>query len=359
VHPEPETEPAEPESPAAGRGRAGGVIVVAALCAMAGFGLLFFYSDGVKLAYAAANISWLRFLLPTLATLVSYALMALSYDGIARAAGTPVGFQPMLRITFVSNTVNYLVATGGLSGFAVRMYFFRRQGIPMGRAVTISFVQGLLTNLALLVFLVLGFYFLVRRESLGTAALVAAAVCLGIFVLIMGLCVILLVRPSTRRRVLHWAGDVAHRLARRFLPAHRAPRRTHVWRLLRNVEDGFDFMVANWRQMLVPAVYILLDWVVTLAVLWGCFWCVDLLVAPALITVGFSVAILSSMVSIAPGGLGIMESLTTALFATLGTPLAPTVIALILFRISYYALPFVVSLVFFRRMLSDARAHSH
>ena len=41
------------------------------------------------------------------------------------------GVHFMLRITFVSNTVNYIVSTGGLSGFAVRMYFFRQSGIPM------------------------------------------------------------------------------------------------------------------------------------------------------------------------------------------------------------------------------------
>lgn len=350
------TAPPQTGSTARGLGR---VATLAALFALAAFGLLFFYSDGVKLLNAAASISWLRFLLPIGATLFSYVLMALSYDGIAAAASKPLGLVPMLRITFVSNTVNYIVATGGLSGFAVRMYFFRRSGIPMGQAVTISFVQGLLTNLALLVFLVLGFYFLVRHETLGGAALAAAGGLLGVFILIMALCVVLLVRGTARRRVLLWTGGAIMRFSERFLSDGRRPSHMQIWRLLHNVDDGFRFMVAHWPRMIVPTIYILLDWVATLAVLWGCFWSVGLYVAPALITVGFSVAILSSLVSLAPGGLGIMESLTTALFATLGTPLAPTVIALILFRLSYYALPFVVSLVFFRGMLQDARDHSH
>jgi uncharacterized protein (TIRG00374 family) len=324
-----------------------------------GFGILYFYSDGMKLLEAAAGISWPRFLVPVGATLLSYVLMALSYEGIAAAAGNPIGLRSMLRITYVSNTVNYLIATGGLSGFAVRMYFFRQNGIPMGRAVTVSFVQGLLTNLALLVFLVMGFYFLATHQALGATALGLAGGLLALFVLVMVLCVVLLLRPRLRRRVLFQGGEIFLRLARRVLPASRAPRRTRMWRLQHNIDHGFAFMLANWRQMLLPTVYILLDWVATLAVLWGCFWSVNLLVPPPLITVGFSVAILSSIVSLAPGGLGIMESLTSGLFAALGTPLAPTVIALILFRLSYYALPFVVSVVFFRGMLRDAREHSH
>ena len=144
-----------------------GILVAIFIVVIAAAGVLLFYSDGQKVVAAAASISWMRFTLPIAATLLSYLLMALSYEGIAAAAGTPVGLWPMLRITFVSNTVNYLVATGGLSGFAVRMYFFQRHGIPVGRAVTVSFVQGLLTNLALMVFLILGFAFLVRHATLG------------------------------------------------------------------------------------------------------------------------------------------------------------------------------------------------
>ena len=349
-----ETNSHSPESPANRRH----LITFGLFFLAAAVGLLLFYADGLKLLEAAASVSWIRFLLPIAATLLSYVLMALSYDGIAAAAHHPVGLGPMLRITFVSNTVNYIVATGGISGFAVRMYFFQRQGIPVGRAVTISFVQGLLTNLALLVFLVLGFYFLVRQETLGTAAVVAAGTVLGLFVLIMALCVILFVRAGIRRRMLLRGGYLLHRVGERILPEGKAPSRMKIWRLAHNVDHGFGFLVAHWSRMIAPTVYILLDWVATLAVLWGCFWSVGLNVPPALVTVGFAVAILSSMISIAPGGIGIMEGLTTALFASLGTPLAETVIALILFRLSYYALPFAVSLVFFRGMFEDARAHS-
>ena len=49
--------------------------------------------------------------------------------------------------------MNYLVATGGLSGFAVRMYFFTRLGISSQTAVIISLAQTFLTNCMLLIFL--------------------------------------------------------------------------------------------------------------------------------------------------------------------------------------------------------------
>jgi len=331
------------------------LLLATASFALAGFGLLYFYSDGKELAQVASSIAWPRLLAPIGATLFSYVLMTLSYDGIARAAGTPIGFLPMMRITFVSNIVNYIVATGGLSGFALRMYFFRHNGIPVGRAVTISFVQGLITNVTLLVFLVMGFVFLLTHESLGTTALVSAAVLLAVFVLATALCLVLLIRPAVRRRVLFWGLEASHVIAKRFLPHHRTPRRVRLWRLQINIERGFAFMLANWRQMVLPVIYIVLDWVVTLGVLWSSFWCVHELVPFPLVTVGFAVGILFSLVSLAPGGIGIMEGSMTTVFVALGVPLEPTVVAVLIFRLAYYAVPFLVSLAFFRGMLRSAR----
>lgn len=363
--PRPDARSAEPESdvttasglPAAGLSRQSTrrVLIATAAFALLGFGFMFFYSDGKQLLNVASSIAWPRLAVPVAATLFSYVLMTLSYEGIARAAGTPIGFVPMLRITFVSNVVNYIVATGGLSGFALRMYFFRQSDIPMGRAVTISFVQGLITNLTLLVFLVMGFVFLLTHESLGTAALVSAAVLLALFVIATLLALLLLVHHGVRRRVLFWGLEASHAIGRRFLPNHRTPRRMRLWRLQVNIERGFAFMLANWRSMVMPVVYIVLDWVVTLGVLWASFWSVGVVVPFPLVTVGFAIGILFSMVSLAPGGIGIMEGSMTAIFVALGVPLEPTVVAVLIFRIAYYAVPFLVSVSFFRTMLRVAR----
>jgi hypothetical protein len=44
----------------------------------------------------------------------------------------------MCRITLVANAANYLLSTGGLSGFALRMYLFARRGIPPAAPLTLS-----------------------------------------------------------------------------------------------------------------------------------------------------------------------------------------------------------------------------
>lgn len=346
-------------STATGRSRGAAKLAVGIATAILGAaGVAFFASDGRELLQAAGDVSWVRILIPIVATILSYAMMAASYEGIAKAASTPIGFSAMHRITYVSNTINYMVSTGGLSGFAVRMYFFRKNGIPLGRAVTISFVQGLITNLTLLFFLIFAFIFLLTHESLSRVAIASAAVALLIFTSVTLLLVGLFLHAPTRRKSIRWVIGAAYRVTQRAMSAARAPSKISLLRLGNNIDDGLAFMQKNGRAMIAPIAFIVLDWFLTLAVLWGCFYAVGLNVPFALISVGFAIGILSTLVSITPAGIGIMESAVTTIFVTLGQPLEPTIIAVILFRLIFYALPFGMSIGFFHGMFQDARKHT-
>ncbi|MFP6662993.1 MAG: flippase-like domain-containing protein, partial [Deltaproteobacteria bacterium] len=118
-------------------------------------------------------------------------------------------------------------------------------------------------------------------------------------------------------------------------------------------------MLQNRHAMLAPIALIVADWFMTLGVLWGCFYAVGLEVPLPLVTVGFAIGILTTLISITPAGLGIMESAMTTIFVSLGTPLEPTIIAVLLFRLTFYAIPFALSVGFFHGMFEDARRHSH
>src|SRR5690606_20708638 len=109
------------------------------------------------------------------------------------------GFMDMLKITLVANSLNYVLATGGLSGFAARMYYFTRRSIAAESAVVISLAQTFLTNMTLLVFVMLGFvYVFVARDLDSSAMAGAAAMLLGLLAVAVAGAVILLHRGVQR-----------------------------------------------------------------------------------------------------------------------------------------------------------------
>jgi len=101
----------------------------------------------------------------------------------------------------------------------------------------------------------------------------------------------------------------------------------------------------------VPTLWIIADWAVTLLILWGGFVAVNYPIPLSFVVVGFAVGIILSLVSFVPGGLGVMEGSMAAIFASLSVPFETAVVAVLIFRVAYYVLPMIISVFFFRGML--------
>ncbi len=312
--------------------------------------LLFVFSDASKLWETASTLDVPLLAIPLACGLASYIAMALSYQGIARAAGADVPFWEMLKITFVANTANYVVSTGGLSGFAVRLYFFIRSSIPSGTAVIISLVQTFITNTVLLLFVVIGFVYLLSSRDLHGYALGTTATLLSFFALAAAVALLLLLHRGLRRRTLFIMAEAVHWFMHRFFPRHK-PGRVRIWRFQRNLNRGIEFMLARKRHMVIPTAWIVVDWVMTLLILYGAFLSVHYPIPMSFVVVGFAVGIILSLVSFVPGGLGVMEGSMAAIFASLSVPFETAVVAVLIFRVAYYVLPTIISVFFFRAML--------
>jgi glycosyltransferase 2 family protein len=316
---------------------------------LAAFGAIFLFADPRELwAVLARADPWLL-TLPVLCMIASYLTMARSYQGIAIAAGCPVSLIDMLKITFVANSMNYLVATGGLSGFAVRMYFFSRLGMASQTAVVVSLAQTFLTNCTLLAFVLVGFAYVFTSHTLQGSALVATTVLLVLAIVFALFASLLLLHPGLRRRTLFWIAQAAYWILHRVTP-HRAPPRTHIWRYQFNLNRGISFLLSRKRAMVEPLLYIIADWLLTMLILYTSFLSVQYRIEFAEVIVGFAVGIVLSFASLIPGGLGVMEGSMAAVFASMGVPFETAVVAVLLFRVSYYLLPLLISLFFLHGM---------
>ena len=315
---------------------------------------LMVFADGRELLQVASSIPAYGFALPLLFSFLSYAAMARSYQGIADLAGKHLPFLVWLRITFVSNTVNYVVTTAGLSGFAVRMYLLSQYGVESGRAVLISLIQTFLTNVTLLVFILAGFVSLLARQQLTGTPLAIASVCLVVFAGFLVYGVVLLLHRRLRRLTLFWMGSTTHRMLRRFAPA-RTPQLVRFWRFQHRLDRGIQFLLSRPVAMLGPTAWITFDWVLTCGVLWAAFLAVSHPLSPGLVMVGFGVGLFFSLVSFVPGGLGIMEGSMAAVFVSLGVPFEKAIVAILIFRVSYHLIPLIVSVFLFHGVFRAAQ----
>jgi uncharacterized protein (TIRG00374 family) len=312
--------------------------------------LLFAYSDLGELWRVTTAINPGLLAIPFFFALASYVTMSLSYEGIAHASGARVPFWEMFKVTIVGNTVNYLVTTGGLSGFAVRMYFFIRMGISSDTAVIISLIQTFITNVVLLLCVVFGFGYLLFSRDVQGVVFGAMSAFLAASLLATAVALMLLWNRELRRRTLFVLAEMSNSFLHRFLPS-RKPARVKIWRFQRNLNRGIEFLMRRKRHMIIPTLWIVGDWAATILILYSAFWITGTPIALSVVIVGFSIGIVLSFVSFVPGGLGIMESSMAAIFVSLSVPLETAVVAVLIFRVAYYVLPMVISAFFFRNML--------
>jgi uncharacterized protein (TIRG00374 family) len=352
-----------PEVPAPVSGRAGSLrrrlrrgMIFTGIVLVAVYAYMLTTAGGNSLSQTLEELEPKRLILPLLATLLSYVTMSLSYEGITRAAGANVKTSEMLRITFVANTVNYVLPTGGLSGFALRMFLLNKKGVTAGRAVLISFTQTLLTNLMLMVFIVYGLVYLMVSQRLETFSIVLVSLVVSGLTLFLVVCFLMVYRPSLRKKLFDRLIDKSDRLLVRFHRYERYGRRSHSF--FAHIDEGLRFFAAKPKAMILPLFWIFLDWIFTIAVLYASFYSIGSHVSFGQVVVAFSVGIVFAVLSFVPGGVGVLEVALEGMFESGGVPKHEAVLAILIFRISFYVIPMLLAMVLARSAFAEADVES-
>jgi uncharacterized protein (TIRG00374 family) len=331
-------------------------MIFTAVVLIAVYAYLLATAGGGSLAQTLAELEPRRLVLPLLATLLSYLTMSLSYEGITRAAGANIATREMLRITFVANTVNYVLPTGGLSGFALRMFLLNKKGVTAGRAVLISFTQTLLTNLMLMGFIVYGLIHLMMTQRLETFSVVLVSGVIGVLTMFLVACFVMVYRQSLRTRIFTRLIDLTDRMLARFHTFERYGRRSH--RFFMHIDEGLRFFAAKPRAMILPLFWIFLDWIFTIAVLYASFYSIGAHVSFGQAVIAFSVAIVFAVLSFVPGGVGVLEVALQRMFENGGVPRHEAVLAILIFRVSFYVIPMLLAMVLARSAFAEADAQA-
>ena len=307
---------------------------------------------------ATVRILWLVFiagvvyaLLPTLTKMPEQARQALNIKWYALGIGVILEFlsqaagmvafrrvleemkvRPMPRGVALARlwmgqiTLTTVLPAGSVTASAMIADVLRRDGADTASAATATALAKAISVVSLLVFFIVGLAMSIDRLSDTHSAYLTTTI-IAVPVLAVGLAVVGagIVRPSLAGRITTMLLRPVARLRKSLDPQAAGAEAEQLAGLART-------LLAS-RKGAATCALSLVNWVLDWAVLAAMLWALGYLdgLGPAI--VAYTVARISSMLPITPGGIGVVEVVMTAVLAAFGTPAQIAAIAVIAYRL--------------------------
>ncbi|MEJ2551026.1 MAG: flippase-like domain-containing protein [Anaerolineales bacterium] len=302
------------------------------------FGGIAIFSDGNKILQVLQQAHWGWLPIAVIFMVLSYFLTSYSFARVNRMLGIPINTRRLTEIGFTTTALNHLFTTGGLAGNSLRYLLMKGPGVGIKDVITTSVIHFYLTSLIMLGMLPLGLIYFILHASVppGTAIIISIVTFLAVTFFVVGS--ILFFVPEKRKPIMRAISRLTHRIFKKDVEAE-----------IDQINNSFTRGVSELRSQPQKTFRILGlifgDWLMSAAALWFCFYALGYLLNFGDLIAGFVIGIVSGVLSMIPGGLGIQEGSMAGIFTLLGSTFEQAILASILFRVVYYILPYIVSLV--------------
>jgi len=284
----------------------------------------------------------------------SYIFMSLMLWDVLRLLKHKVNFIPTAAITLVSTVINYFVSSAGVSGFATRVFYLGKHGVPYGSCVTSSVVITVLIYVSLAAIVAGGALLqFVQSPSFGRSFWESM---LGVAAVLSFASVLTLLFFNDRLR-FRWCRKL-YVLANLFV-YYFSRRRWIPYEKFKSFDEQLDngISMVHERTEYLPRLvfYVFADWICNMLVLYYAFKAIGVSMTISSLIIGFAVGMIMTVIPILPGGLGAMEAAMTASFSSMGIDTAAAITASLIFRIFYYIIPGVISIFVYWLLKSSAK----
>ena len=270
---------------------------------------------------------------------------ALAYTRSFKVIGADVPLRATIPAWFKAVFMNTVVSSGGVSGLAAVVDTARSRGVPVGSATSATvFTQTCFYSASFLIILV-GFFVMgmsgtltVRDVLFGSVIGVSAAVFLGL--LLLGH-----LKPGLLQRGMRWIEALVVR-ACRLVRLKRAPR---PWAdsLVRSFSTAASELsrrprkaLAVFATMVVAMGFDMLAFMAS-GIAFG-------IARPDALLGGYVTALVFNSFTVTPGGVGVVETLASAVLSGYGYPGTLAVSAVLTYRALMYWIPFAIGGVMMR-----------
>jgi uncharacterized protein (TIRG00374 family) len=286
------------------------------------------------------------FLLSIACTLVVYVFEGLFTRISLKVFDEDLGFFPSLKYSLIINAFGYLVSLGGLAHFATQIHVLDYHKIPSSKSTYSRIVHLIFFNIFFTILLIASFVALLANKQKGDLYITLILIVISILFLVMGgFFLAIFWKPFQDKASVLFTGFL-NRLIGVFTKKFRI-KSTWANDFLKDFNVGFFRLFKNPGYFASISLLTVIIWIFWLGVMYFTFLAFRYRISPGHLLTGFSIGQLIGVLSMLPGGAGTMEGSMALVFAAVGIPLETALSSIILFRLSFYIVPFFLSLPFY------------
>lgn len=319
------------------------ILIVSCLISVSVVGWLI-YGSGETFLKIWREVNTWYLVLACLSSAAIYVFMGMALWETLKLLGTRINLGAAISIAFVSTTVNYIVSSLGVSGFALRAHLLGKRKVPLGTSVMASIVITVLLHLVLIIIILLGtlLLFLTKgashEEMIRNFTAVVAIAALG--ALITAFFVNNEFRYKTIRKGFLLINKIIYKLFGKLIP------KNNYHAFDKQFDNGIKTIHKNKAKLTLSIIYICCDWIFTIFILELAFVAVGVNMPIAVLLAGFALGMATTLIPVLPGGLGAMELAMASVFSQMGDiSWEAALMAALIYRVVYYILPGIISVI--------------
>ena len=277
-------------------------------------------------------------------TLFAYFSMSVSFGLVCRLFLIQMRLRDTAEIGFVTNVINHVITTGGVAGLSLRFILMGRRGVQIRDSIAASMMHFYLASLDMMVMLPVGLIYLMQNAQVSQGFMVLLGTLAAVLFVFTLLATAIIFQPDLRQFALNTIEKITSLVTRRDL-------QNTFSQFDKSMRRGIQMMRKNPLLVLAIISLTIADWIASVIVLSFCLTAFGPTQPFGVVMTGFVIGIMVGLASMVPGGLGIQEGSMIWVFVLLGVPFGQALLASILFRAVFFFLPYLVSLLFYQRLL--------
>lgn len=266
--------------------------------------------------------------------------------------GAKDSLKRLIILSLSSNFINLAAPSGGLSGMAVFISEAQNHGMSKSRATFVNFFGYFLYYAVFVLLLLFGLFYLLFNHQLYKYQIITAAILFGMILIIMIALIAAFEEAARVKKLFGFVATITNFLTR-LVSRKKVIHKVDIHLASTEVNQCLEIIASKWRELWLPIFHVFLIEIIDILTLYYLFLAFKFPIYPGILITSYAIGVLFTLVSITPGGIGVVEAAMIFVLTNLQVPIELSTIVVFVYRIMNYWLPFGLGFVAFRKFQTD------